>query len=466
VQYEMKESECHGLKELITLLAFLYDDDFNALIIDEPELHLHPQFQTFLLAEMRKMAGDPRTEPGTKVFFLITHSPYLLDFRIIDDLRQCLIFHASEAPTCIGDLNAQDEYSLKRLLPRLNTHHKQFFFAHRPIFVEGYRDQQLFTLIQDSRSKLLGASGSCFIDVNGKDEQDFFFRLCQHLRIEAQFISDLDVLTRGNFRNSISNDPRSKKFVSVEGIGTDLMDAIRELYKGLDILSGAIDASAAPDLTDIRLALQQAPNTDTKRYRSLIAALHRKDVLRTNLPERVGEIDYVVARVTRISEAAQKAGVFLLPRGALENHLPSYSGSIYQPPEATKAQTFEIERDLILSGPGISAIESRYAELIPILDAASGACEVNLKRHLGYAVGVFIGNIQVAFERKEINSVDTLTQHASVDWSTHNRIFDVVSFETKDGSFVCRMKLKPIVDPDEAEFEFTDDTVHSKFTFA
>ena len=95
----MKESECHGLKELITLLAFLYDDDFNALIIDEPELHLHPQFQTFLLAEIRKMAGDPRTTPGTKVFFLITHSPYLLDFRVIDDLRQCLIFHASEAPT-------------------------------------------------------------------------------------------------------------------------------------------------------------------------------------------------------------------------------------------------------------------------------------------------------------------------------------------------------------------------------
>ncbi|HJT28016.1 MAG TPA: hypothetical protein VJ784_11445 [Pyrinomonadaceae bacterium] len=226
-------------------------------------MHLHPQFQTFLLAEIRKMAGDPRTEPGTKVFFLITHSPYLLDFRIIDDLRQFLILHANEAPTCIGDLDAQDE-----------------------------------------------------------------------------------------------------------------------------------------------------------------------EVLRTNLPERVGEIDYVVAKVTRISEAAQKAGVFLLPKGALENHLRSYSGSVYQPPEATKAQTFEIERDFILSGPGISAIESRYAELIPILDAASGACEVNLKRHLRYAIGVFIGNIQVAFERKEINSVDTLTQHASIDWSTHNRIFDVVSFET------------------------------------
>jgi hypothetical protein len=62
--------------------------------------------------------------------------------------------------------------------------------------------------------------------------------------------------------------------------------------------------------------------------------------------------------------------------------------------------SLSIERDFILSGPGVSAIESRYAELIPILDVASGACEVDLKQHLGYVVGVFIGYIQVAFERK------------------------------------------------------------------
>ncbi|HVI72910.1 MAG TPA: AAA family ATPase, partial [Pyrinomonadaceae bacterium] len=78
---------------------------FNALIIDEPELHLHPQFETFLLAEMRKIAGDPRTQTGAKLFFLITHSPYLLDFRTLDDLRECVVFHATEAPTYIGNLN-------------------------------------------------------------------------------------------------------------------------------------------------------------------------------------------------------------------------------------------------------------------------------------------------------------------------------------------------------------------------
>lgn len=72
--------ECHGLKELITILTFLYDDTFCVLGIDEPELHLHPQFQRFLLDELRAVAGVPG-QKGKKLIFLVTHSPVLLDIR-------------------------------------------------------------------------------------------------------------------------------------------------------------------------------------------------------------------------------------------------------------------------------------------------------------------------------------------------------------------------------------------------
>ncbi|HEV2691317.1 MAG TPA: AAA family ATPase [Verrucomicrobiae bacterium] len=462
-EYGMKESECHGLKELLTILAFIYDDEFNALIIDEPELHLHPQFQAFLLAEIRKVAGDPRTHPGAKVFFLITHSPYLLDFRVLDDLRQCVIFHTSEPPSFIGALNPQDEYFLKRLLPRLNTHHKQFFFASRPIFVEGYTDQQLFTLIQDSRAKMLGATGACFIDVNGKDEQDFFFRLCQHLKINAQFIVDLDLITRGNFRDSISDDSRCKKYASEHGIGPNLMDAIRELNSRLDALSRAVESDENPTLVGLKLALN-GQETDSKRYRILVGAINNRELLAHSLPERAGEVDYIIAKTKLIADAAREAGVFLLPKGALENHLASYTGAIYQVPDKLKASTFESERNFIFENPDQSSVEARYSALIPILDAASGACEVNLKQHLGYAVGILIGNIQTGFERGEIDSADSLMRHASVDWNVYSKIFDIMSFKANDGKFICRIRLKQIVDPRQSELEFTDETIHSKFS--
>ena len=151
-EYSLKQAECHGLKELTSLLAFLYDDKYNCLIIDEPELHLHPQFQSFLVQEARRMSGDPRKNPAKKCFFFITHSPYFLDFRTVDELRDCILFQPQKPPTFVDTLEEQDEFLLKRFLPRLNTHHKQFFFSDRPVFVEGYTDQQLFTLIQESRN--------------------------------------------------------------------------------------------------------------------------------------------------------------------------------------------------------------------------------------------------------------------------------------------------------------------------
>ncbi len=211
-EYDLKQNESDGLKELITLLTFLYDDGHGCLVIDEPELHQHPQLQTFFLQEMRRIAGDPRLDPTKKCFFLITHSPYFVDIRTTEDLRHCVVFQQRKLPAYVKALDPEDEWSLSRPLPRLNTHHKQFFFASRPIFVEGYFEQQLLTLIQENRGILIGASGSSIIDVSGKNELDLFFRLCKMLKVDGQFIADLDVLVEGNLRQSASRDVRCKTY--------------------------------------------------------------------------------------------------------------------------------------------------------------------------------------------------------------------------------------------------------------
>ena len=75
--YDLKKNESHGLKEIITLLTFIYNDDYNCIILDEPELNLHPQFQQFILQEIKKNAGN--IESGKKIFIILTHSPYMLD---------------------------------------------------------------------------------------------------------------------------------------------------------------------------------------------------------------------------------------------------------------------------------------------------------------------------------------------------------------------------------------------------
>ena len=54
--YDLKKNESHGIKEIITLLTFIYNDEYNCIILDEPELNLHPQFQQFILQEIKKKA--------------------------------------------------------------------------------------------------------------------------------------------------------------------------------------------------------------------------------------------------------------------------------------------------------------------------------------------------------------------------------------------------------------------------
>jgi len=70
-EYNLSESECHGLKELITLLTFLYDPTKNCIIFDEPELHLHPQFQSFFLQEIRRLQEIQLKTQQKKYFLLL-----------------------------------------------------------------------------------------------------------------------------------------------------------------------------------------------------------------------------------------------------------------------------------------------------------------------------------------------------------------------------------------------------------
>ena len=85
VEYGALKDECHGVLELLVLLANIYDDETQLLLIDEPELNLHPQYQAFILDEIRKTK--------TKRFILATHSPTFVRVEKLDDISGVVCFH-------------------------------------------------------------------------------------------------------------------------------------------------------------------------------------------------------------------------------------------------------------------------------------------------------------------------------------------------------------------------------------
>jgi len=460
-EYGLKESECHGLKELITLLTFLNNDDHNCLIIDEPELHLHPQFQTFFLQEIRKIAGDPLSSPDKKCFFIVTHSPYYVDIRTLEDLKYCIVFQPDKLPACIDQLEGEDEQRIKRLLPRLNTHHKQFFFTSRPIFVEGYFDQQIFSLIQEKRGKLLGASGSCIIDVSGKDELDLFFRICKRLNIDAQVITDLDILTKGKLRQSVSEDNICREYLQNEGVGANLMQVIGETERAINDYLNELEAKLTErselnsTLQIFRDALNKVNELEKKRYVFLVGLKYIREQIKSLIESRTEKLSFIEGKLQKIIQAFKRSGVYVLSNGELENYLPEYKGNPYIILDDAKAKTFEQERDFIL-GNDLTEEEicARYGELIGILDEATSPKEIDMDLFLTYAIRDWIYKVQSAYNRGEVEDEESLKRNAMIDWQTHSRIFDLLEFSLNQDGFTCRIKLKPLLDPKEREVMF------------
>lgn len=191
-----------------------------------------------MIQEFKKLAGNPFTDENKKCFFIITHSPYLIDIRNLEDFKNILIFHQTQPPTYINQFTTDDEHRLSISLPKLNTHHKQFFFSSNPIFVEGYTDQQLFSLIYEKMDFFIGAAGSSIIDVGGKEQLDIFFRICNSLNINGHIICDLDVILDGKLRQSLSTDRRCIDYFKEQGLGNNIMKYIGNLE---NIVSSEID---------------------------------------------------------------------------------------------------------------------------------------------------------------------------------------------------------------------------------
>ena len=134
--------EASGLLNLVATLAALYDDEVGCLLIDEPEVSLHHQLQSFLYQEMVKVAGDPDID-RKKLILLSTHSTAFIHLQTVDDLAS-IVFCSDiyQAPVQVNP--GIDEFKnrkIRTLLSRMGQDYKLSLFCKRPLLVEGPSDQ-------------------------------------------------------------------------------------------------------------------------------------------------------------------------------------------------------------------------------------------------------------------------------------------------------------------------------------
>ena len=391
VEYNLKEGECHGLKEILQLLIALYNSQSDCLIFDEPELHLHPQFQLFFMKEIRKAAA---LEPG-KIFFLITHSPFFIDLRFPEDLLGVIVCHVNRVPTCIDQLSTEDEFLFRRFLPRFNTYHKQFFFSDNQIFVEVYTDQLLFSHLLELTSIWYSSVGTGIIDVGGKDELGVFCKVCSLLGTDGRIVGDLDSLFKGKLRDVLAQDPRPalwlqhqeekqlpfytqlftttslRRGITLEKLIVRLERYLVDMGAALCNLPESIPPELAllvEKLREMYDKYQKVEDLDTYKTVVLQGVNQVGHLMDGLIPAQLFNTIPLIKNLTSlIFAAAATARVYILPNGCIEHYYTQ--NHVQYMPISGKDKLFHKEQEY-MSQVQPEVLRMEYNELIEILDQA------------------------------------------------------------------------------------------------
>ena len=434
--YRLDREECHGIKELIVLLTHLYDDQHRYLIIDEPELNLHQQYQAFFMQEIRKLAGDPSTDGKKKVFFLITHSPFILDLRTSEDLKSIISFDLKfSEPTQIAKLNLNISSS-NPFLRRLNAHHKQLFFSDNPVFVEGIHDAWLIEAMMEARGVSVAGAGSCIIDAGGVEEVNQYLELCLGLGKQAHFLYDLDSLFRGNLRACIMDDESIQSFLLCAGLGDDFGRYFGELERKLTCLIDQLcDVPLPPSLTQLGEFLTDLFGTNEPKHKLLPKARtavmtaisrHREDILSTLPQSMVKDIE---GRRDKILNALNEKNIHVLAGGTIERYLPHYSGNEYKHSSDAKQNAIRNELAELSNLSNEEELSNRYEQLYDAVCKLPSKPDVDVEPVLRDYLSDYIHELQKTVKNNLDWDKDKIQERLIAVLPSTSVVFSIQTFE-------------------------------------
>ena len=435
VSYRLDRDECHGIRELLILLTHLYDDDSKHLIIDEPELNLHPQYQAFFMQEVRKAAQPENDNEIGKIVFLISHSLFVLDFRTEDDVKSVISFTLQHSiPVQIAQLNLDSLKQPLSVVRRLNAHHKQFFFSDNPVFVEGFHDTQVLEALLSTRGVSLASAGSCIIDVGGRDELSYYLKLCKGLGKSAHFVYDLDSLFNGTLRSCIGEDNKVKGFLIDAGCGDNFVRYCGELDRKLTSLIDDIMSSDRPESLDSLVEYFHSLGNKSSwereqrgkaRTAALIAVGLHRDEMENKWSTRISDVE---GRLNKVVEILGQVRVKLLTKGALEAYLPSYTGNPYRVSDEAKRSAVKEEIERMQRGMDEEEPARRYGELYDV------CCSLPVKQRVDYEATLkkymsrYIHEMQQAVVNNPGWLEDRMRQHLLEVEGGAERVFALKSF--------------------------------------
>jgi predicted ATP-dependent endonuclease of OLD family len=178
-----------GQKAIVHLVLEAYgrgDIKGGLVIIDEPEIHLHYQFQNEYLRVIEKL----NKEQGCQ-YVLVTHSESLISSETIDSVIRVSLSHEGYTQISQPHITTNQKWLVKILDNKRSTH---AFFGSKVLLVEGEDDRYFFRAclgeLEDKLKKGI-TQDITVLDINAKHDTEWR-NLFNSFGLEVFFETDLD----------------------------------------------------------------------------------------------------------------------------------------------------------------------------------------------------------------------------------------------------------------------------------
>lgn len=279
------------------------------IVVDEPELHLHPRWQTILLNIFETLALSTGNQ-----FLLATHSAAFVSPQSIQYISRVF---SQEQNSNIKRLSGENLPEMKHLFNIINSqNNEKIFFADKVILVEGISDRIIFDAIISTSEKKTPKVIE-IIEIGGKGFFAAYKKTLDACGIEFSRIADLDYIEQVG-----SQELRALFKLNSNEIKKDVIDNVGSL-DGSALVERINEAMTGGEWGDARSTWDYIKS----RRRQLIPDLSTEQITTLN---------------TFITSLYSE-NIFILKKGSLEKYLPEG----YRKKDLQKLILFVTETDFL-----------------------------------------------------------------------------------------------------------------------
>lgn len=311
-------AEASGLVNVISILAALFDESVDVLLIDEPEVSLHPQLQSYLLREMKNAV-----KKYNKTIIISTHSAEMIELNTASELCNLVFFRKDALPKQIPpDSPELSSVKLKEFLLRMSLIYNEGFFAKKVMLIEGSSDMILCRFLCNRLDLNLDVAGSQIIPVEGKGQFPIITKLFRLIGKEVCVLTDLDGFVDDNsIINLFSGLPEATEIANNYGNG-DLQSMIRNIKTKIDEVIQSQKESIVTIYNQHPYWINRDSEAEEDKIirRALIAQLFTvSEAELVTWPDSQEWIS-LKKRITVLFDILEKLGCFILRKGAVESY--------------------------------------------------------------------------------------------------------------------------------------------------